>query len=1826
MKKSCKFFRVNANKKTLLSLLIAVCCIITLKTYCVAGEEADPADFAVNLEMYNSNRNETTNTISPKIKLTNLGDNPINFMDLKIRYFYTVDEEKNQVFWCDWSDAGSSNVYATFVKMPVEMVGADHYVQIGFNDEAGELTPGASIELHIRITKEDWSNYIQTNDYSFSGTNNKYQNWDKVAVYFDDNLIYGTEPAEAAPVMPQITSVRLEVSNASEKDRTNTLYPRYILYNTGNTPINLEDVRIRYYYTIDGEKEQNYWCDWSSAGTNNVTGKFVKLADPMGNADYYCETSFKTGAGVLKPGNSIEIQSRIAKVDWSDYNQANDYSFSGEKKYIVFDKASVFVGNDLLWGDNNLLEKPKEIITASFENSIELLWREVEGAIFYEIENGNQIIGCVNDNRFIHNGLDAGTVYNYRIRAVSSKVTGNWSDTITAITLSAPPRSIRSISSEEEITVEWDSSKGAVMYDIELDGVFIGNVTSPFTRDGFTCGTEHTYRIRANNQGGTGNWSDEFRIWTLPGLVEDIELTATETEITAVWNVVKGASGYDIEISGMILDADTIPFIVRGMQPGQEYCLRVRAKNSSGAGKWSDEIRIWTLPDIPAGITYNATETQIELMWDGVTGATGYDIEVDGQLIENIENHYLHMNLDDGTLHRYRVRAKNPSGTGKWSSEYQIWTLPPAVEGIHTFATQDVVAVSWNDTRGASSYHIEFDGQVYESEAPSFSMIQLLPGTEHFFRIRAVNGSGAGQWSDIISYWTIPGAVSYLTGAATASEIVITWDAVDGASGYDIEVDGQVIEDQTSPYNHVQLLPGTRHIYRVRAKNPSGSGIWSESLIVWTIPDKVHGLILMPQETEIFVEWEPVNGAKGYDLEVNDVVIYDAELPYFHTELLPGTYYEYRVRAKNSSGAGEWSDPVGIRTIPGIVRHINSQADENSISIEWQYVEGADSYDIEFDGIISENVTSPFICEELDPGTDHRFRIRAVNSSGIGRWSDEVTVRTIPGVPVGIEMAATETSITIRWDDVTGADSYDLEIDGIVIRDVFSPYVCTELQPGNPYRFRVRAKNSSGEGKWSYEYSILTLPGIVSHVDASATQYGISLVWEQVKGSEGYDISINGTIIENVDSPYAFTDLTQGTMYTFSIRPFNTSGKGKWNNEFIVWTLPDIPQNINATATSSSISLQWDSTTGASNYEIEILGTPVKTSVPAYTHYGLNPNTQYAYRVRALNSSGAGEWSSIIAKTTLPGTPNAISSYSSENSIRIEWNRVAGATEYDVEVDGEIITGIFEPSFEHIDLLPDTVHVYRVRSKNEEGTGDWSGQVFAATLMAAPESLTADASTDRIVICWNTVNNASGYDIEVDGKILDNGIQTSYVHDGLDANTEHIYRVRARRGDFEGSWSSYIYCYTMCNAPENITATVSSTDVNIKWDMIAGAAGYDVEFDGEIVDNGLSGAYTRSGLVPLSSHQIRVRARIGSRPGAWSEHIKVVTLPDTPTGILTIRKCDQIHIRWDHVQGGEEYELSFDGNIVCGGISNEYTQTGLEPDTVHYFRVRAKSGVLVGDWSEIYTCKTLIGTPANVNISAESRRIIISWDEVAGAISYDIEMDGDIVEKHENLYFIHSGLEPKTSHQYRIRARTDSEQGEWSELLTAVTTIGVPEGIEINATTTEITIKWGKVEGAESYDLEVDGEIISYIKSLSYTHGGLKPNTQHTYRIRSRDDISVSEWCDLIEYNTVPEVTISLKKDNTFNFVIVVPPFPVGSERTVVVEYDPEEINVFDLCAVTTEPETEVGPVKGTNITVVEFLPGKIIYKISGSGSTTVNIIKFLSITNGNSKVTYTVK
>lgn len=139
--------------------------------------------------------------------------------------------------------------------------------------------------------------------------------------------------------------------NENTSALTNGISPRFKLINTGDSVITLSDIELRYYYTINGEITQNFWCDWASIGSANVKGEFVKLANEVTGADYYLEITFTTSAGTLEPGESAEVQGRLAKSDWSDYNQADDYSFNASSnQYVNTDKVTGYINNNLIWG------------------------------------------------------------------------------------------------------------------------------------------------------------------------------------------------------------------------------------------------------------------------------------------------------------------------------------------------------------------------------------------------------------------------------------------------------------------------------------------------------------------------------------------------------------------------------------------------------------------------------------------------------------------------------------------------------------------------------------------------------------------------------------------------------------------------------------------------------------------------------------------------------------------------------------------------------------------------------------------------------------------------------------------------------------------------------------------------------------------------------------------------------------------------------------------------------------------------------------------------------------------------------------------------------------------------------------------------------------------------------------------------------------------------------------------------------------------------------------------------------------------------------------
>jgi hypothetical protein len=133
--------------------------------------------------------------ISPKLILFNLGSTSIPLSELKMRYWFTREGSQPQSYWCDFAAFGCEDVSAQFVALPSARPGANYYLEISFASGAGSLAPGANTnQIQNRFSKNDWSYYTQTDDYSFNSSFTQFTDWNHITVYRNGVLIWGSEP------------------------------------------------------------------------------------------------------------------------------------------------------------------------------------------------------------------------------------------------------------------------------------------------------------------------------------------------------------------------------------------------------------------------------------------------------------------------------------------------------------------------------------------------------------------------------------------------------------------------------------------------------------------------------------------------------------------------------------------------------------------------------------------------------------------------------------------------------------------------------------------------------------------------------------------------------------------------------------------------------------------------------------------------------------------------------------------------------------------------------------------------------------------------------------------------------------------------------------------------------------------------------------------------------------------------------------------------------------------------------------------------------------------------------------------------------------------------------------------------------------------------------------------------------------------------------------------------------------------------------------------------------------------------------------------------
>ena len=172
-------------------------------------------------------------------------------------------------------------------------------------------------------------------------------------------------------------------------------------------------------------------------------------------------------------------------------------------------------------------------------------------------------------------------------------------------------------------------------------------------------------------------------------------------------------------------------------------------------------------------------------------------------------------------------------------------------------AGESRIDLSWTAPAGEpTGYEIEWsaDGETgwtavdpaHAGTVTEYADEGLDGGTTRYYRVRAFNEAGEGEWSAVANATTNlhlvlegPGAPENLSASASgASRIDLSWTAPEGAvTGYAVEwsADGSGSWTAADPahsstatgYSDTGLDAGTTRHYRVRAVNGAGSGEWS---------------------------------------------------------------------------------------------------------------------------------------------------------------------------------------------------------------------------------------------------------------------------------------------------------------------------------------------------------------------------------------------------------------------------------------------------------------------------------------------------------------------------------------------------------------------------------------------------------------------------------------------------------------------------------------------------------------------------------------------------------------------------------------------------------------------------------------------------------------------------------------------------------------------------------------------------------------------------------------------------------------------------------------
>ena len=315
-----------------------------------------------------------------------------------------------------------------------------------------------------------------------------------------------------------------------------------------------------------------------------------------------------------------------------------------------------------------------------------------------------------------------------------------------------------------------------------------------------------------------------------------------------------------------------------------------------------------------------------------------------------VDTTFVLRNLPGESLITWRVRARNVSGWGPWSTTRTLLTIPRPARVVlrspedNAYLSANSATLSWRSASPVvTDYHVVGRDQsqrvLWDTTIADTTLHVRVPGASSIaWTVRARNASGYGEWSiarvfHSLAYPQVVRHISPSDGSIIDSNHVeLRWTASEPSIGsYMLRIVSEarprdtVVHRVTQPrYVLDSLVPNSWYTWQVQAFNETGSSAYSKQTRIKFVPRPEQVQLQLPSDSAVVhvdslqFAWSESIGATRYHIEIihDSAIVSDSTLTvtsYSAQQRPSDTLYTWRVRASGITGWGAWSDQRSLR-------------------------------------------------------------------------------------------------------------------------------------------------------------------------------------------------------------------------------------------------------------------------------------------------------------------------------------------------------------------------------------------------------------------------------------------------------------------------------------------------------------------------------------------------------------------------------------------------------------------------------------------------------------------------------------------------------------------------------------------------------------------------------------------------------------------------------------------------------------------------------------------------------------------------------------------------